>query len=113
MTPLMFICSTVAMLVVGAVLTPFFVGQGGGLQDASATDSVADLELRQTSILRRWMKDEKASEDGDISMREWKLRQRYLTSRYVDCARRIAWIMSNGAVGGHSTPKSKGSSHGN
>lgn len=95
MTTLMLVCSVIASLVVMIVLSPFFVGAGGGLQDASASDSVADLELRQTSILNRWLKDEAASGEGDISATEWKLRQRYLTSRYVDCARRVAWILAN------------------
>jgi hypothetical protein len=94
-TSLMIVCSVVASLVVMIVLSPFFVGEGGGLQDASASDSVADLQLRQTSILNRWLKDEAASGEGDISATEWKLRQRYLTSRYVDCARRVAWLLAN------------------
>ena len=95
MTSLMLLCSVVASLVVIVVLSPFFVGEGGGLQDASASDSVAELELRQQSILNRWLKDEAASGEGEISGTEWKLRQRYLTSRYVDCARRVAWLVAN------------------
>ena len=99
MTPLVMICFVISAVVVGGVLSPFFVGIGGELQDASASDSIADLELRQTSILNRWLKDEAASREGEISGTEWKLRQRYLTSRYVDCARRQAWIKANS---GHS-----------
>jgi hypothetical protein len=95
MTSLLLVCSVISSLVVIIVLIPFFVGEGGVLQDASASDSVADLQLRQTSILNRWLKDEAASGEGEISATEWKLRQRYLTSRYVDCARRVAWILAN------------------
>ena len=113
MTPLMLICSVIAGLVVMAVLSPFFVGLGGGLQDASASVSVTDLDVRQISILNRWLKDEAASREGEISATEWKLRQRYLTSRYVDCARRRAWIMANdGADLSSGASESKGASHG-
>ena len=76
------------------VLAPFFYGEGGSLQDASVTDSVGDLQVRQDAILRRWISDEQSAAKGEISPVEWTQRQRYLTSRYVDSTRRLAWLMS-------------------
>jgi len=94
MNELIMICMLTAFVVFLLVIWPFFVGPGGLLQDASTSDSIAELDARLTAILKRWIKDEKAFESGDISRLEWAQRQRYLTSRYVDASRRRAWLQS-------------------
>ncbi len=95
MNSLLIVCVILAAIVLMVVLSPFFYGKGGLLQDASASDNIQDLTARQTAILQRWIKDEAAAKNGEVSATEWKQRQRYLTSRYVDVARRVAWLNSN------------------
>lgn len=92
MNTLLILGLIIAMGVLLIVLAPFFFGEGGLLQDASASDNLDDLIARQTAILQRWLKDEAAAQSGEVSPTEWRQRQRYLTSRYVDIARRIAWL---------------------
>jgi uncharacterized membrane protein len=82
----------ISVFVLAGVLMPFIVGKGGRLQDASASDSVEDLELRLTALLRRWLRDEAALAAGEITETEWQQRQRYLTARYVDTSRRLDWL---------------------
>jgi len=94
MTGLLTICAFFIATVVFIVLAPFFFGPGGTLQDASVTDDDAELEMRLTAILRRWLKDESAFERGEVSALEWRQRKKYLASRYVDGARRLAWLRS-------------------
>ncbi len=92
MMSLLFAAAVIGLVFLLIVLAPFFYGEGGSLQDASVTDSVGDLEARQDAILRRWIKDEQSAAKGEISTTEWTQRQRYLTSRYVDSSRRLAWL---------------------
>lgn len=92
MSELIVLCSVVGVLVLVAVLFPFLVGDGGFLQDASTSDSVQDLELKLNALLQRWVKDEAAFLTGEITQTEWRQRQRYLTSRYVDASRRLDWL---------------------
>jgi hypothetical protein len=92
MTSLILTAAIIGLVFLLIVLSPFFYGEGGSLQDSSVTDSVGDLEARQDAILRRWIKDEQSAAKGEISPTEWAQRQRYLTSRYVDSTRRLAWL---------------------
>lgn len=94
MNELVFLCSVISLLVLVAIFAPFKFGAGGLLQDASASDSRQDLELRLSALLQRWIKDEAAFAAGEISQTEWRQRQRYLTARYVDTSRRLEWIIA-------------------
>jgi hypothetical protein len=98
MAELIVVAAGIGILAIGAVLAPFIYGAGGLLQDAAASDDSATLEARKEAILSRWLRDEAAAAAGEITATEWKQRQRYLTSRYVDAARRLAWLRSN--IGG-------------
>lgn len=89
---LLIVAGLFALLALFVVTAPFLVGEGGFLQDASSSDSERVLTGRQEAILQRWIKDELAASKGEISNVEWNQRQRYLTSRYVDFARRISWL---------------------
>jgi hypothetical protein len=94
MNPLLLICSFISLFIGIIVFLPFFTGPGGSLQDASASDDLSSLFSRETAILERWLRDEAGATAGEISAVEWRQRQRYLTSRYVDVARRISWLKS-------------------
>lgn len=94
MNPLVVLCAVISVVVACAVFLPFFAGAGGLLQDASASDDIATLMSRESAILERWIRDEAAAASGEISSVEWRQRQTYLTSRYVDVVRRISWLKS-------------------
>lgn len=94
MSELIILCSVLILVVLVAVLGPFFSGTGGLLQDASVSDGLDELELRRSALLKRWLKDEAAFKSGDITKTEWSQRRSYLTARYVDVSRRIAWLKS-------------------
>ncbi len=94
MSELILLCSILIFVTLVAVLSPFFSGQGGLLQDASVSDGVDELELRRTALLKRWLRDEAAFNSGEITRTEWSQRQGYLTARYVDVSRRLAWLKS-------------------
>jgi hypothetical protein len=95
MSELVFLCAGISLVVLSVVLSPFKFGQGGFLQDASASDSSQDLEARLTALLQRWLKDEAAFTAGEITQTEWRQRQRYLTARYVDTSRRLDWLTAS------------------
>ena len=92
MNPLVVVSILVCLVVLTAVFLPFVWGPGGLLQDAAVTDDVDTLRRREEAILQRWLRDEAAAVAGEISKTEWQQRQKYLTSRYVDLSRRIAWL---------------------
>lgn len=92
MNPLVILCIVISLIVVGLVFLPFIFGTGGQLQDASVSDDIETLRRRESAILDRWLRDESAAAAGEISATEWQQRQNYLTSRYVDVARRMAWL---------------------
>jgi hypothetical protein len=98
MSELVIIAAIVGLIAICVVLAPFVFGAGGSLQNASATDDEATLQTRKDAILSRWLQDEAAAAAGEITATEWKQRQRYLTSRYVDAARRLAWLRSFSAL---------------
>jgi hypothetical protein len=82
----------IGIVILVLVLYPFFAGEGGWLLDASKLDSVDKLKAKQRAILLRWIEDEQASESGMITVREWSMRQVYLTNRFVDTTRRLDWL---------------------
>lgn len=94
MSELIILCSVLILVVLVAVLGPFFYGTGGLLQDASVSDGLDELELRRSALLKRWLRDEAAFNSGEITKTEWSQRRRYLTARYVDVSRRLAWLKS-------------------
>lgn len=94
MSELIILCSVLILVILVAVLSPFFSGAGGLLQDASASDGVDELELRRSALLKRWLRDEAAFNSGEITRTEWSQRRSYLIARYVDVSRRLAWLKS-------------------
>jgi hypothetical protein len=94
MSELIILCSVLILVILLAVLSPFFSGAGGLLQDASVSDGLDELELRRSALLKRWLRDEAAFNSGEITKTEWSQRRSYLTARYVDISRRLAWLKS-------------------
>ncbi|MCX6126020.1 MAG: hypothetical protein NTV34_14905 [Proteobacteria bacterium] len=92
MNELSLVTILIGVTVLIAVLLPFFLGEGGLLLDAAKNDSIENLEKKQKIILERWLADEAAATSGLITTREWAMRERYLTNRYVGTTRRIDWL---------------------
>ncbi len=101
MNPLVIVCIVLSVLIAVLLLWPFFAGDGGILQDASTSDDIDTLKLREQAILERWLRDEEAAARGEISATEWRQRQAYLTSRFVDVSRRISWLNTSQSQLGH------------
>lgn len=76
------------------VLLPFFVGKGGQLQAASSINSLDKLEAIKTSILKRYLEDERAFEEKRLTKLAWDQRKSYLSNRYIDAARRHDYLKS-------------------
>ena len=93
MTDLLFICGTIGLLLIIAILAPFIHGPGGALQDAAGDTSPDILKNKQTALLERWIADEQSHTNGLITQREWNMRQVYLTNRYIDVTRRLEWLV--------------------
>ena len=74
------------------VLLPFFIGEGGILTEALTINSVDRLEKTQKLLLERYVQDEKAFSQGNISASSWQARKAYIVHRYIDAARRIDFL---------------------
>lgn len=87
------IFSVIVVLVIVVVLTlPFFFAKNNLLQEAASVNSIEKLERVKKSLLKRYLEDEKAFEDKRISESIWKKRKHFLTTRYLDAARREDYL---------------------
>ena len=82
----------VIMILVIALMCPFFFIKGESLQDASSVNSVEKLESIKASLLKRYLEDEGAHRQKLISDGVWQRRKRFLTTRYIDAARRLDYL---------------------
>ena len=87
---------TLAIIIVFVLLivlmAPFFFVRGERLQDASSVNSVEKLEKIKESLLKRYLEDEQAHRKKLISDGVWQRRKAFLTTRYIDAARRLDFI---------------------
>ncbi len=96
---MVYLATVIGILLLCALLLPFWFGEGGRLQSGSALASKADLEAMQKAILKRYQDDEAAFTRGDIGRGAWEKRQSFLINRYVDMARRLDVLTQSGEVG--------------
>ena len=73
---------------------PFFWGSQVSLQAAVSLESSEELDALKKAIVDRYVEEEKAFSRGDLSKRTWTQRQEFLFHRYVDVAKRKAWLSS-------------------
>lgn len=92
---LMIFSVVISLILVFAVVTPFFWGQGGALQAASSENSRERLLAMKQAILKRYAEDEQAFEKKVLSKRIWEQRRQFLANRYVDAARRLDYVMAD------------------
>ena len=82
----------ILLVVLLVLLAPFFLQRGEQLQDASSVNSPEKLEAIKQSLLKRYLEDEEAHRQKLISDGVWVRRKRFLTTRYIDAARRLDYI---------------------
>jgi hypothetical protein len=75
-----------------ALLAPFLYGPGGTLAAGASIKSPERLAAIKNALVVRYVKDERAFQQGAISKREWTRRQHFLTNRYLDAARRLDFV---------------------
>ncbi|MDD9951799.1 MAG: hypothetical protein OXT67_09565 [Zetaproteobacteria bacterium] len=90
----------VASLLLLTLLVPFWLGEGGALESAAAFDDVELLEQASEKILQRYLAEEKAAAEGDLTQTEWKKREVFLTDRYVDLRRRHDYLVEHASKDG-------------
>lgn len=84
--------AAIGLLVIGLVLMPFFWGKGGELQDGAAVNSPEQLAEQKVALVQAYAEEEAAYQAGAMTEREWKARQAYILSRYIDAARRCDYL---------------------
>lgn len=89
---LMTLCVILALILIFAVVTPFFWGPGGLLQAASSEVSRERLLAMKQALLKRYAEDEQAFDKKLLSKRIWEQRRQFLANRYVDTARRLDYV---------------------
>lgn len=89
------ICVLLAGSCLCAILCPFWLGDGGALEMTSRwTDPAQALHLKQT-ILERFLKEESAFQQGEITSWEWSRRKQFLENRYIDAVRCFDFLSQN------------------
>lgn len=89
---MLFIGSMISFALIIAILSPFWLGEGGMLVSASTiTDPEKAAKLKK-AVLKRYLVDEEAFKGGAISSNEWNQRRQFLTNRYIDLSRRLDFI---------------------
>lgn len=78
------------------LLLPFFMGPGGSLASASAINDVKKLEKLKQGILRRYLEEEHAMNEGDITETQWMRRKTLLSNRYIDVSKRLDFLTGGG-----------------
>ncbi len=91
---MIYVAGLIAILVIAVIVQPFVFGEGGALAPAATESSVERLFAAKQSILKRYLEEERAHLDGDISKGVWSNRRQFLTNRYLDTARRIDYLQS-------------------
>ena len=85
----MILCIMTSLIVLGFLLAPFFLGEGGRMVAHSALSTEQSLENLQENLLANYLKCEELFEKKQLSKREWEQRQIFLTNRYLDSTRRL------------------------
>ena len=86
----------VSLVVIIFVLSPFFMGKGGKLASAAAINDPEKLKGLKQAILKRYLQEEHAAKEGDLSEAQWHNRSKLLKNRYLDVSKRLDFL-----TGGH------------
>jgi hypothetical protein len=86
------VAASIGIILLVAILSPFFTGPGGLLQAASSINSPETLESLKQAILQRYVEDETSFTQGGLSNLAWDKRRSFLVNRYIDAARRLDFV---------------------
>ena len=86
------IMTAVALLVLGMIVLPFFVGGETQLVACAAINDHDKLSIWREEIIKRYLADEDAWQAGQLSAGAWHKRRIFLTNRYVDVCRRLDYL---------------------
>ena len=89
---MMLIAAVIGLLLIAAVLGPFFYGPGGRLQAGSAVVSPEQLASQKQALVQQFLADEKDFQNGLLTAREWKARQNFILGRFTDASRRLDYL---------------------
>ncbi len=94
----------IGILLILAVVSPFFWGQGGLLAASASINSRTKLADLKTAVLKQYLADEKLYKQGELSSLAWNKRRGFLVNRYIDSARRLEFLehIDSQAEGGES-----------
>ena len=82
----------VVLAVITMVTLPFFFAKENLLQEGASVNSIEKLERIKQSLLKRYLEDQAAFEEKRISESIWAKRKHFLTTRYMDAARREDYL---------------------
>ena len=99
------VAGVLGLILIGVLLSPFWLGAGGSLQAGASINSPEHLMSMKTALLKRYVAEETAHARGELSALAWSKRSAFLTNRYIDVARRLDFLQ-------HSNPQSGAPTHG-
>ncbi len=89
---MIYLAVVVGILLMSVVLAPFWIGPGGLLQASAQINSKETLTGLKQALVKRYLEDEKAFKEGNLSKLAWNKRKDFLTHRYVDASRRLDYL---------------------
>ncbi len=89
---MIYLAVVVGIVLLSVLLAPFWLGPGGLLQASSQINSKETLVGLKDALMKRYLEDEKAFKEGNLSQLAWSKRKDFLTHRYVDAARRLDYL---------------------
>jgi hypothetical protein len=93
---MVYIAVTFGVILISLLLLPFWVGEGGLLAAGSSVQSPDELKALKDAIIKRYLQDEKAHQDGELGKRAWDKRRMFLCNRYIDASRRCDFLEHSG-----------------
>lgn len=101
---MIYIAVLVGVIVVALLLLPFWSGSGGLLAASGSIRSPEVLVSLKEVIVRRYLEDERAHQNGTLGKLAWEKRRTFLINRYIDAARRLDFLEYTRTDGGAHAP---------
>ena len=104
-----YICGLIGLAFLIAILSPFWLGSGGLLISSTMYNDPEKIKNIQNIILKKYVEEEQAHQNGSITKGEWLKRSQYLFNRYLDLSRRSDYLkFINEQTQKPSTPQEQG-----
>ena len=97
---MIYITVLTGVILILLLLAPFWIGPGGLLQASSQVNSLDELKALKDAVIQRYLEDEKAFKEGNLSAGAWDRRRSFLSNRYIDAARRLDFLEHTKRSGG-------------